>query len=420
MHIRAEVITVGTEILLGEILNTNARYLSKRCAERGVDIYHHVTVGDNRDRLRECLSVGRSRADLILVTGGIGPTPDDITREAVADVWGRKLSLDPNLLHGMQCFYAQRSLTMSDNNRRQALIPEGAVPLRNEMGTAPGFFLRDAQGSVACLPGPPGEMEAMFSGSLIPLLEECAMLPPTRLFSCDIRTAGIGESALATEIDFLLRGQSDPTIATYAGEGMVRIRLTTRAHTQSEAHEKFAPVICRLEEILGSHIYGFDDETLPGAVGDLLRHRGLTLAVAESCTGGMLAEMITEAPGASDYFSGGIICYANEVKMSALGVGADLLREFGAVSEPVAAGMAEGVMRAMDAGVSVAVTGVAGPAGGSREKPVGTVVFAFGGPWGVVTGRRRFSGSRHRIRRLSAISALVRLRELILQDDGGP
>lgn len=414
MHIRAEVITVGTEILLGEILNTNTRYLSKRCAERGIDVYHHVTVGDNHDRLRECLIAARTRADLILVTGGIGPTPDDITREAVADVWGQKLILDPDLLHRMECFYAHRSLNMTANNKRQALIPRGAVPLKNERGTAPGFFLHDQMGSVACLPGPPDEMEPMFSESLIPLLKKYAMLPSTQLFTRDIRTAGIGESALASEIDSLLRNQSDPTLATYAGEGMVRIRLATRARTPSEAQEKFASVTRRVEEILGSHVYGYDDDSLSGAVGEILRSRELTLAVAESCTGGFLGEMITQTPGASDYFKGGIICYANAVKMGSLGVEEDLLLRHGAVSEPVAAAMAEGVMRALDASVSIAVTGVAGPGGGSDEKPVGTVALAFGGPWGVVTQRRVFSGSRQSIRRISAISALVRLRELIL------
>lgn len=411
---RAEIVTVGTEILLGEILNTNARFLSRECAGLGIDVYHHITVGDNAERLRESLLAGRDRSDLVIVTGGIGPTPDDITRHVVSEAWDRELKLDEDLLQQMECFYAQRSLAMHANSRRQALIPEGAVTLPNDVGTAPGFFLRDARGSVACLPGPPAEMETMFSEVLRPVLHEQGMLPDSRLFSHDILTAGIGEASVAARIDRLIRAQSDPTIATYAAEGTVRIRLATRARSREEAEARFAPVVEEISEALGSAVYGHNGDSLPGIVGEMLRSRGLTLGLAESCTGGMLGGMITEVPGSSDYFTGGIVCYSNTIKTAALGVPEELLIAHGAVSEEVAAAMAGGAMKVLGSDVGIAVTGIAGPSGGAKEKPVGTVVFGFGGPWGVTTERRLLSGSRDTVRRRSAVYALMRLREHLL------
>ncbi len=417
---RAEIVTVGTEILLGEILNTNARFLSRECAGLGVDVYHHITVGDNAARLREALLVSRERSDLLIVTGGIGPTPDDITRHVVAEAWDRELKLDEALLERMERFYAQRSLAMHANSRRQALIPEGAVPLPNDVGTAAGFFLQDARGSVACLPGPPAEMETMFSDVLLPILRQRDMLPESSLFSHDILTAGIGEASVATRIGRLLREQSDPTIATYAAEGTVRVRLTTRAESQEEAEEKFAPIVEEISELLGSAVYGHNGDSLAGVVGDMLRSRGLTLALAESCTGGMLGGIITDVPGSSDFFLGGIVCYSNAVKTSTLGVPEQLLVAHGAVSEEVAASMAEGAMEVLGSDAAVAITGIAGPSGGTQEKPVGTVVFAIAGPWGLTTERRRLSGSRDTVRRRSAVYALMRIREHLLECGDNP
>ncbi len=416
---RAEIITVGTEILLGEVVNTNAQYLARQCAGLGLDVYHHVSCGDNHRRLREVLEVAMHRSDLILISGGIGPTPDDITREVVAETWGRQLTTHEDLVHNIECAYAERGLSRHENVMRQAQMPAGAVPLMNDVGTAPGFLLLDDRCSVACFPGPPEELKKVFQSSLLPRLRESFSLPSTRLFCRDVLTAGVGEATVATVIGRLLREQSDPTVATYAAEGVVRIRLATRASSADEAEEKFAPAISDLRDQLGDDIFGYDDDTLAGAVGELIRDRAMTLALAESCTGGLLAKMFTDIPGSSAYFLGATVSYADRVKLEMLGVKEETILRHGAVSEQVAGEMAGGARKRMGSDLAVSVTGVAGPSGGTEDKPVGTVCFGIAGPWDVVTGGRKFSGSRARIRNLSAIYALVHLRKLLLRQSCG-
>ncbi len=415
---RAEIITVGTEILLGEIINSNAQYLARQCAGLGLDVYHHISCGDNHRRLREVLEQAMQRSDLILVSGGIGPTPDDITREVVAETWGRELTRDEYLLRDIECAYAERGLSTHENVMRQAQRPCGSVALTNDVGTAPGFLLVDERCSVACLPGPPGELRSMFEVSLLPELEDRFSLPPARLFSRDVLTAGVGEATVATTINSLLRDQSDPTIATYAAEGVVRVRLATRAGSAGEAEEKFAPVLEELQNLLGDGIFGYDDDTLSGAVGGMIAKRGMTLALAESCTGGLLAKMFTDVPGSSEYFLGGTVSYANSVKRDVLGVDENLMIQHGAVSEQVAGAMARGAARQLESDLAVSITGVAGPSGGTEDKPVGTVCFGVYGPWGISTKRRNLSGSRARIRNMSAVFALVLLRRLLLCESG--
>ncbi|MFO7942498.1 MAG: competence/damage-inducible protein A [Bacillota bacterium] len=412
---RAEIIAVGTELLLGEVLNTNAQYLSSECARLGIDVYHHVTVGDNRSRLVRALAEARERADLVLVTGGLGPTPDDITREAVAEAWGRKIVTDPELLDDIKTYFCNRHVEMTSNNESQAQMPEGAIPLRNSKGTAPGFYLDDGVAAVACLPGPPGELETMFSRVLVPLLDSKGLIPKSHLYSRDVLTAGLGESTAASMLEDLIERQTDPTIATYSSAGTVRIRLTTRAESPEEAEENFAAVLRKLKERIGEHIYGYDADTLSRRVGRDLSSRYLTLSLAESCTGGGLAAAITDTPGSSKYFLGGTVTYSNESKENLLGVATEILVEHGAVSEAVASAMAGGCRELFGSEIAISVTGVAGPGGGTDEKPVGTVCFGFAGPWGVETERHYFSGDRAGIRRRSCVYALVGLRRRLLR-----
>jgi len=407
---RAEIIAVGTELLLGEVLNTNAHYLSSRCAELGIDVYHHITVGDNFARLCETLSVGRERSDLLLVTGGLGPTADDISREATAAAWGRPLVTDPDLLDRIRTYFCNRTVEMTANNESQAQMPEGAIALENHRGTAPGFYLADDVGSVACLPGPPGELRAMFEEALLPLLRSRDLIPETRLFSREILTAGIGESTVADKLADLIDAQTQPTIALYSGTGTVRVRLTTRAADAEEANETFVALQGEIGRRIGEYIYGYDGDSLSASVGRDLRERGLTIALAESCTGGSLSGMLTDAAGASDYFLGAIVSYSNAAKEDLLGVPQSLMIEWGAVSEPVAGAMAEGARDVLGADIGISVTGVAGPGGGTEEKPVGTVCFGFSGPWGTETEGHFFTGDRAGVRRRSTIYALVGLR----------
>ena len=404
---QAEIVTVGTELLLGEILNTNTQFLSRQCARMGIDVFHHVTVGDNFERLAEGLKNALKRADLVLVTGGLGPTPDDITREVVAHVWEKDMVHIPGT----------RDSADDMRRQRQCMIPEDSIPLDNDAGTAWGFFLSDAQADVACLPGPPAELQSMFDKSLRPLLEDRA--PAGRLFSRDILTAGMGESSVASELEDLLREQTDPTIAIYAEEGRVRIRLTTRAEKEKQAEEKLEDTLNQIRQRLDKHIFGYDSDTLSKTVGQLLRDRNETVAVAESCTGGMLGEMFTMVPGASDYFLGGMIAYSNEVKRDLLLVSNKLLCEHGAVSCSVAASMAEGARTQLSSDTAISITGIAGPGGAVPGKPVGTICFGLAGPWGVASERKTFNGNRQYIRKRSVRYALDQLRRHLSRDIQG-
>ncbi len=395
---RAEIITVGTEILLGEITNTDARFLGKQCARLGIEVYHQVTVGDNQKRLSQSLRQARDRSDLILVTGGLGPTPDDITRQVVSEVWDRELiRADENTSSGHQC-----------------MIPRGSVPLKNRVGTAWGFFLGNECADVACLPGPPSELRPMFKDSLMPLLDREGVLPDTGLFSRSVLVSGMGESTVAKKLARVLDEQQDPTVAIYAERGRVRVRLTTRAAGEKQAAEKLTPVAEAIRSILGKHVYGFDDQTLAGALGEILRERNMSLALAESCTGGLLGKMLTDTPGSSDYFRGGIIAYSNQSKRLHLDVPEQLLVEHGAVSREVAESMVQGARASFSSEVAASITGIAGPGGAAPGKPVGTVCFGFAGPWGCCSRQRRFRGDREYVRRRSAMFSLSRLRELLL------
>ena len=407
----AEIITIGTEMLLGDLVDTNTAWLSARLATLGVGVYRHTTVGDNRERIVGVLRDAASRSDLVVTTGGLGPTSDDLTNECLAALTGREMVEYPEARAHVDEMFRKFGRTPTPNNYKQALFPEGTDLIPNPLGTAMGALL-EADGTLfATLPGVPSEMKRMFGETLEPLIRsrsEDSIISKTLWF------AGIGESALAEKVqDFL--DATDPTVAPLAGQGKVRLRITTRAATQEEAEERIAPVEEEILSRLGDYYFGENEETLEGVVGRLLTEQGATLALAESCTGGLLAKRLTDIAGSSAYFKEGLVTYSNESKERLLGVPHEMLLEHGAVSEPVARRMAEGAREVAGADYGLSVTGVAGPDGGTEEKPVGLVFLGLSDERGAFAEKLDLSAwarSRGAIRERSANRAfdLLRLR----------
>jgi nicotinamide-nucleotide amidase len=376
--LKAELVFVGTELLLGEILNTNAQYLSQQLALLGIDLYHQQVVGDNAERLAAVFRQALGRCDVVIASGGLGPTMDDLTREVAAEVTGRPLETDQAILADLQAWFAGRGRTMAPNNARQAMVPRGATALLNDRGTAPGLLIPADDGKVVILlPGPPIELRPMFEQQVAPYLARQLGATPHVLVSRTLRFIDIGESALEDGLKDLIAAQGDPSIAPYAKTGEVHLRLATKANDQAAGLARIAPVEAEIRRRFGQHIYGVDGTSLEEAVGHLLLERGLSLAAAESCTGGLISKRITDVAGSSAYFGMGLVTYSNEAKMRLLGVPAATLEAYGAVSEETVRAMAEGALRTSGAGIAVAVSGIAGPGGGTPEKPVGTVCFGL-------------------------------------------
>lgn len=410
---------VGTELLLGHILNTNAQFLSQRLAEAGIDVYRQTVVGDNPGRLAAAVREALGRAEVLITSGGLGPTSDDLTRETVAAVLGLELREDPAGLAAIRSFFAERGRPMPPINAKQALVPEGGWALPNRHGTAPGVLVEHQGRVVVMLPGPPHELEPMFDESVLPYL--VARLPAAAtIVSRVLRLCGIGESEVQTRLADLIEAQDAVTIAPLASPGEVKLRLTTKAATREAGLMAIGPVEESIRARLGRQVYGVDDQTLAGATAGLLLAQGLTLAVAESCTGGLLGAQLTEVPGISAAFWGGVIAYANDLKAGLLGVPAELLAQRGAVSREVTAAMAAGVRRATGAGLGLAISGIAGPGGGTADKPVGLVYLAIHAEdWPEAAVQQwRFRGSRQVVRLRAVRQALVMLRDYLL-DRGG-
>jgi nicotinamide-nucleotide amidase len=365
----AEIVTVGTEILLGDLVDTNSAWISQRLAGLGVGIYRHATVGDNPERLVAALRQAASASDLVVTTGGLGPTSDDLTNACISTLTGREMVEYPEAREHVDRMFQKFGRKPTANNYKQALFPEGTELIPNPVGTAMGALVEWEGTLFATLPGVPPEMKSMFEATLEPLIRART---EGSIVSKTLHFAGIGESALAEKVQEFLDA-TDPTVAPLAGQGRVRLRITTRAATEKEAQEKIAPVEREMIARLSEYYFGEDDETLESAVGRLLQKRGAKLALAESCTGGLLAKRLTDMPGSSAYFQEGLITYSNESKERLLGVPHDLIMEHGAVSEPVAREMAEGARRVSGADYGLSVTGIAGPDGGTEEKPVGLV-----------------------------------------------
>jgi nicotinamide-nucleotide amidase len=402
-----EIVTIGTEILLGQLVDTNSVFIAHELADHGLDVYAKHSVGDNADRLAAMLDGVLERADGVVTTGGLGPTVDDLTKDAVARAVGKPLVLHEPSLRAIEERFRAFGRTMTDNNRRQAYLPEGSVVLDNPHGTAPGFVaLRDDGRFVACMPGVPREMKPMLQEKLLPWLVERFALRAA-IFTRTLHTIGIGESDLDSRVEDLFRTLENPKIAMLAHGFRVDVKIMAKAHDEAEAHALIAPIEAELRKRIGSHLYGADETTLPAAIVERLEARGWTLGTAESCTGGAVADRIVSVAGASAVFLGGIVAYDNAVKTSMLGVSGAVIEAYGAVSEETAVAMARGARCALGTDLAIATTGIAGPGGGTPEKPVGLVWFALAcGDEEVETRRLTFPGTRSDIRERATMAAL--------------
>lgn len=409
---KAEIIAVGTELLLGQIVNSNAQFLSVELAALGIDVYFQTVVGDNSSRLQQAIEIAQSRADVILFTGGIGPTEDDLTKEALAAALGRGLHIDQLAMDHVQRFFDERKIVMTENNRKQALVIEGTTPLSNEIGLAVGIAFAHEGKYYIVLPGPPREMKPMFTEKAKPWLLQHALTNEMPIYSKMLKFAGIGESLLEDKLIDLIRNQSDPTIAPYAKEGEVTVRISTKATSEHEAMVKLDALEKQIQQILPEHMYANVDMPLEQLIVDWMADAGLTLSAAESCTGGLLMESITSIPGSASMFKGGIVCYSNEIKKKLLNVPADYLEgpdAVGAVSREVAEVLAEQVRMTGDSDFGLSVTGVAGP-GYSERKPVGLVYVGLaerGYPTEVF--ELNLKGTRENIRLRTVKALLYRL-----------
>jgi nicotinamide-nucleotide amidase len=411
--LRSEIISIGTELLLGEIVDTNAAWLSQRLAELGIDVHQRQTIGDNLERLAQAIATALSRAEVLLLIGGLGPTEDDLTREAIAAATGRPLVRVADSETRLREFFAARGRIVAESNLKQCDVPAGGQHLGNTCGTAPGVFLEHEGKLIFALPGPPPEFKAMLQRSVFPILRE-RLGPANVLYSRSLLLTEIGESQVADLLGDIITAQSDPTIAMYASPAVVRVRLATKAADRAAADLTIAPVEAQIRQLVGAHVLGVDDETMPVVVGKLLRERGATLAIAESCTGGLIASRVTDVPGASDYFVAGVVAYANEAKQNLLRVPEGILREQGAVSEACARAMAEGVRQVSNADYGLATTGIAGPAGGTPEKPVGLVFVAVADSAGSVAISQTWPATREQFKARVSEMALGLLRKRIL------
>jgi len=410
----AEVVSIGTELLLGQIVDTDAAYLAQQLSALGISVYHRATVGDNLERAIATVQQAVSRADMVFLIGGLGPTMDDLTRDVIAAVMDTPLVRDPAIEKHLTDWFAGRSYKMTDTILRQADIPTGGIALPNVNGTAPGLWIEKNGTIVVALPGPPNEFIPLFESEVYPRLKERTGAQRQVIRSRTLRIVGVGESAVEEQVKDLMQ-DANPSVAPYAKVGEVHLRVTANAATEDEAdalNEKRAAII---RERLGSAIYGEDETTLEAAVVVLLKIRRKTAATAESCTGGLLAGRITNVSGASEGFGMGVITYANEAKVNLLKIPQALIASVGAVSPEVAKAMAERVRELSGADYGVSVTGIAGPGGGDVEKPVGLVYIGLANGETVVAAKHLFTGIRADIRLRSTQAALEMLRQELLQ-----
>lgn len=408
----AETISVGTEILMGQIVDTNAQLLGEIFARCGLRHVHRQTVGDNLERLTEALRLSLSRADVVVTIGGLGPTQDDLTRDGIAAALDDFLVHDEEIEKELREIFSNRRLTWSDAQLRQCQRPSCAEAIPNLNGTAPGLMCRKAGKLVIALPGPRSEFSKMLERSVAPVLG--ALQDDVRYVSQIIRVAGIGEAMLEKQLMDLIEG-TNPTVAPYAKTAEVHLRVTASARTESEAQALVEPVVQDITQRLGTALYGFGGTSLPMAILDLLRARGETVSVVESCTGGGLGAALTSVPGASDAFMAGFLTYSNDLKTKLAGVPKELLETHGAVSAECACAMAEGGRSAAGTDWAVSITGIAGPDGGSEAKPVGLVFIGVAGPDGVEAKEYRFRGGREDIRERAVQSALIYFRTRLIQ-----
>ena len=410
----AEIISVGTELLLGQIVDTNAAYLAMQMANLGIDVYRKTVVGDNLDRATTAIAEALERADIVLLTGGLGPTEDDITRDAIAKVINEPLIEHAEIAEQLRQRMARRRGHYGMSTLRQALLPASAQPIPNPVGTAPGILVERNGKLIIAMPGVPTEMKAMFEEHVRTILQKHTANMEAIIVSRVLRCIGIGESALTERIGDLIAAQVNPTIASLVTQGEVWLRLTAKAQSEDDARKIIAPVERAIRERVGEYIFGVDDESMERIVGDLLRERGWTIAIAESCTGGLIADTLTNVPGSSAYVKGAVVAYTDAVKHNVLGVSDEILSQYGAVSEPCACAMAEGVRRLLDTDIGLSVTGIAGPTGGTPTTPVGTVFIALADDASTICEHHLFGGGRRAIKERACKTALNLIRKRLL------
>lgn len=402
-----EIISVGTELLLGQIANTNAQYISQSLSKIGVNIYYHSVVGDNAERIRDCFKRAFDRSDLIIVTGGLGPTSDDITKEVLADFFGVSLVMHEESRHRILKFFNRIGRPCTANNLKQAYTLQGAKVIPNNNGTAPGVLFKKNDRIFFLLPGPPNEMRGMMGDYVLPYLAE---MNNSIIKSKVLKIIGIGESRVEEILEDIITAQRNPTIAPLAGDGEVTIRITARADDEEKVNSLIKETENIIRERLKNNIYGQDDDTIEEVVVKKLGALGYSLSTAESCTGGLVANLITNVPGASNIFNRGFITYSNESKIELLGVPKNTIKEVGAVSAQTAKAMAQGLLLRTNSDIALAITGIAGPGGGTPEKPVGLVYVAVADRNEVKIASFNFVGNRQRIKLVTAKHALNNLR----------
>lgn len=408
-----EIISVGTELLLGNIVNTNAAYLAEQCAALGVSCFYQTCVGDNEERLLETVRTALERSDVVILTGGLGPTQDDLTKEVVAKLMQRKLVEDAKAKDMLVAYFEKRGIEITDNNWKQALVPEKSIVLYNENGTAPGLIVENGKKAAILLPGPPGEMKPMFEKYVVDYFRK---RNPFVISSVTVKLCGIGESKAESEIKDLIEKQSNPTIATYAKTGEVHLRITAKAENEKEAMKLIRPVVKKLKTRFGEKVFTTDENvTLEQSFVDLLLANNLTVCTVESCTGGLVSARLINVPGVSEVYKFGHVTYSNKAKRKILGVKKSTLDKHTAVSEQVASQMVKGAGIFHKADVAIAVTGIAGPDGGTEEIPVGTVFIACDVKGKTCVQKYQFKGNRTKIRENAVAAALTLARKCVLE-----
>ncbi|EKQ50449.1 MULTISPECIES: competence/damage-inducible protein A [unclassified Clostridium] len=411
---KAEIIAIGTEILLGDIVNSNAQYLAQELAALGIDMYYQQVVGDNEKRIMHSFDEAYSRSDIIITTGGLGPTDDDLTKEIAAKYFNKELLPDEYSIEKIKSYFKFRDRKMTQNNLKQGLIPEGAIIINNNNGTAPGVIIEESNKILIILPGPPKEMKPMFEETVKPYLQKKA---DSILVSKMIKILGIGESAVAEELKDLMDAQTNPTIAPYAKEVGVMLRVTAKAENKNEAIKLIEPIEREIKNRLGDNVYATENVEIEEVVAKLLIEKNLTISTAESCTGGMIASSLINYPGISEVFLEGAVTYSNEAKHNRLGVSNETLNKYGAVSEETAKEMAIGIAKTAKTDVSIVTTGIAGPEGGTEEKPVGLVYIGVYVQGEVTVQRCIFKGNRNKVRLQATITGMDMLRRILIKKD---
>ena len=410
---KAEIISIGTELLLGHVVNTNTSYISQKMAELGIDVYYHSTVGDNEKRISDALREALKRSDIIFTTGGLGPTVDDITVATISKTIEYNLILNKQIAEDIKGYFKKRHLSFPKGSLRQAYIPEGSVWFKNAVGTAPGLIIKYHTRLIICLPGPPRELNPILEKGLIPYLKK-RFKTKELIRSRSIKLIGIPEAAVNTKVKNLLKLDGSTTVGIYTRLGEVSLKITAKAKNEKECNNNIKNIESKIRKIFSSFIYGADTETLEEIAGKpLLKHKK-TISIAESCTGGLVSNSITDIDGSSKYFKMGIIAYSNKVKISRLDVLPKTLKEHGAVSKEVALSMAKGVRKAAGTDIGIGITGIAGPRGGTKTKPVGLVYIALISDKKQISKKFFFAGKRKEIKFLASRAALELLRKNLL------